>query len=63
MSLHLFENLLTFVPEDGMAILRGFGIDNVVNSGLEIFRWIRVNVEVGLLEILVAIVSSGTQRV
>ena len=45
-----------------MAILGGFNIDNIVDSGLDVLRWIGVNVDVGVLKVLVAIVSAGVQR-
>lgn len=45
-----------------MAILGWFGIDNVFDSGLNVLRWIDVNVDVGVLKMLVAIMSGGIRR-
>lgn len=39
-----------------MVILGGFGIDNVFNCGLDVLRWIDVNVEIG---VLIAIMSGS----
>lgn len=45
-----------------MTILGGFGIDNVFDSGLDVLRWIDVNVDVGVFKMLVAIMSGGVRR-
>ena len=50
------------VAEDSAAILRGFGIDNVVDSSLDFLTLIDVNVKVGVLKMLVAVVGDGVRR-
>ena len=62
---HFFTSLrefLGFAVEDSTAILGGFGFDNVIDSGLDLLRWVDVNVDIGVLEMLIAVMSGGVRR-
>ena len=48
---------------NSLAILGGLGIDNLIDSGLDVLRWIDMTVDIGIPKMqLVAIVSGGVGR-
>ncbi|KAF9728548.1 hypothetical protein PMIN01_13376 [Paraphaeosphaeria minitans] len=53
---------LGYDVEFGSALLGDFGIDNALDSGLDVIRWLSVHVDLGGRKILVAVDGSGVRR-